>query len=224
MRIVKVKKILATVVGIVSVVAAQNTAPAKPPAQLTDAASIVKWLDDSMLPLARVGIEIEVDESLVDEMFKYEMMLSESALFSGGFRLKSLDGCRLTLRNDNVELLQHFMGSYNPKNTRLKSLREANSTNSFYSEVVVPLKLLREMKRPSSTGSKRAEVLGKWRSSFKTRRYEGSNGILVGVRSHSDDQFYTSMWGETLIFRFDDKDSSEGFHSAFKKLIDLCPR
>lgn len=197
----------------------------------------IAWLDKTTIANARIGLEVEVDDDSVDITQRYEVPLSEWAVFSKGFRLKSIENCSLTLRNEEIELLYFATGSYNLKNVRLREYLDAPKDNvKYYAEIVIPLNNLsrKKGKKPfrHTRKAEKAKTLGLWRVMFRVSqpsffdvirgRIDTPDGVLIGIRSSADPQFYDSLEGDALTFTFDEKEMSERFHSAFRRTIELC--
>ncbi len=218
---------------------AQNTGLPGGLSQNSSVEELIQWLDENAIPKARIGVEIEVSEDHLDPSELFNYALSENATFSHGFRLRSLDGCKLTLRNEDLRLLELWSGSYNPKLIRLKDIRvDPGSDGTYYGEIVIPLSDLSLKKGRSpfihTRKPEKAKRLGTWRVMFRVvqtsffdlirGKYRDSELILIGVRSYEDDNFYNSLWGETIRFTFDEELAARNFYRVFRRTIELCSR
>lgn len=79
--------------------------------QFSSVTEVVDWLNKNSLSHARIGLVHEGPESYLDGSDPAQSMTlnfarpSEALYFSSGFTLAGLDGCRLTLKIDQVKIL-----------------------------------------------------------------------------------------------------------------------
>ena len=106
------------------------------PAGLTEKSSleeILNWLDKASLPQARIGLEANVKEPEMGEVITTATRYYELAFFSKGFRLDKIDGCKVKLKNDDVELLRYVTGypDSSKGSLRFKKLKTINLPANF---------------------------------------------------------------------------------------------
>ncbi|MCC7308263.1 MAG: hypothetical protein IT173_11910 [Acidobacteria bacterium] len=210
------------------------------PSDLTENSSIeevLSYLDTTIFPEARIGLESNAPGAEPDEIPTTGTRYYEQAFFSKGFKLAKTDGCTITLRNDDVDLLGFSTKYPNPEKGSLDNWRRIKTEESKYVGVfLIPLNILKANKPPYRHTKKadRAALLGTWRTEFTF----GSGGwgslipripkikfplenmfevIGVGPNGKND-----SMNGDEITFTFDDKQMSENFFGAFSRAIDLC--
>ncbi len=221
------------------VVSAQKSALPKGLTQNSSVEELIQWLDENAFPKVWIGVETEVSEDQIDATQVYNTALSEEVTLSQGFRLQSLDACKLTLRNEDLRLLELWTGNYNMELVRLKDvLVDPDSKKTFYGELVIQLSdlSLKKGRKPFRHTRKpeKAKMLGTWRMMFRVSRpsffqmlrgeFRHGQSVLIGIRSHQDDQFYNSLWGETLRFTFDEENTSKEFYLVFRRAIELCSK
>lgn len=220
-----------------SVVFAQKTAL---PAGLTEKSSleeILNWLDTTSLPQARVGLEsnasgVEQGETPTTATRYYEL-----GIFSKGFRLAKIDGCKITLKNDGVELIRFETKYPNPAEGSLDDFRKIqNDKSQFTGELFIPLQKLKANKAPfrHTKKAERADLLGTWRTEFRSKsdfflilskekmKSLLENLLRIEIVGAGQDGRNDSMVGDELTFTFDDKQMSENFYAAFSRAIALC--
>jgi hypothetical protein len=210
------------------------------PAELTEKSSleeILKWLDKTSFAQARIGLEADVPDLEADEIPTTATRYSESAFFSKGFRLAKIDGCKLTLRNDNVELIRFETKYPNPAEGGLDEFRKIkNNQSKFAGEFSIPLQKLKANKATFRHTKKTelADLLGTWRTEFKSKsdfflipsreklKSLLENQMKVEIIGAGENGSSDSMGGDELTFTFDDKQVSENFYAAFSRAITLC--
>lgn len=207
--------------------------------QYSSVEELINWLDANGLANARIGVETEVSDDQFDPTQLFDTALSEEATFSQGFRLKSLVGCKLTLRNEDLQLLELLSGSYNPEKVRLRDVGGGTDVSkTYFGELVIPLSdiSLKKSRKPfrHTRKTEKARLFGTWRALFRVKnisvfemvrgKFSERENVLIGVRSHQDDQFYNSLWGETLRFTFDEKDTAIAFYQVFRRAIEICSK
>ena len=136
-----------------------------------------------------------------------------SLVFSQGFRLSGIDGCTLTLRNEDTYLID------SSKNIR-------NSGTHTAAELSVQLDRLSPTKGKATyrhtKNFEKAALVGAWRTEY---RYKGfTKHTVVGLELFSTkSKEKVGFWdGTTLTFTFDSKEMSEKFDAAFRQAIRLC--
>lgn len=210
------------------------------PSGLTENSSveeILNWLDTTTFPEARIGVEANASGVEQGEIPTTATRYHEQAFFSKGFRLAKIDGCKITLKNDNVKLLRFETKYPNPAEGSLDDFRKIqNNQSKFTGEFSIPLQKLKANKAPyrHTKKAEQADLLGIWRTEFK-RKSEFflipskskmksllENLIEIEITGVGQDGQNDSMNGDEITFTFDDKQVSENFHAAFSQAIALC--
>jgi len=188
------------------------------PTELSQSASlseIVDWLDKTSFPDARVGLKSSDSQGLPSSTNPdwQEGTPGHSLVFSQGFRLSGIDGCTLTLRNEDTYLIN------SSKNIR-------NSGTHTAAELSVQLDRLSSTKGKvtyrHTKNFEKAALVGAWRTEY---RYKGfTKHTVVGLELFSTkSKEKVGFWdGTTLTFTFDSKEMSEKFDAAFRQAIRLC--
>lgn len=217
------------------------------PTALTEKSSleqILNWLDKASLPQARIGLEANVKEPEAGEVITTATRYYEQAFFSKGFRLDKIDGCRVKLKNDDVELLRYMSGYPDPSKGSLRFKKTQN--DQFTGEFFIPLQNLKANKAPYQYTKKAetADLLGTWRTEFKLKSNLSffslfpviwskekaqekieelrENAMRVEIINSKPNEQNDLMYGDELTFTFDDKQASENFYAAFSRAIALC--
>ena len=210
------------------------------PAELTEKSSladILHWLDKTSFSQAHIGLEANASGVEPSEIPTTATRYYEWAIFSKGFKLSKIDGCKLILRNDNVEL-SNFSTEYpNPAEGSLDEFRKIqNNQSQFTGEFSIPLQKLKTNKAPYRHTKKadQANLLGTWRTEFKRKSEfflipskEKMKSLLenlmkIEIIGVDQDGRNDSMNGDEITFTFDDKQMSENFNAAFSRAITLC--
>lgn len=202
------------------------------PATVTE---IVESLNKTGFPLARIGLEFDAGEAYrsndsMDSMNLMLSRLSESAYFSSGFTVDSLDGCSLKLKNDQVKILKWYSGSYDQHFMSLSKFlmagRKGEKQLTPQSGVLsVPLNKLKY--KGSTTPKyikdpKSANVIGTWKTEFEEKGFFRRNVIEMEVSAAEGIDLKSKMTARNLFFMFDDKTEAENFNIAFRRAIQLC--
>ncbi len=221
------------------------------PIDLTEKSSIgeiLNWLDKTSLPQARLGLETNVKEPETGEVITTATQYYEQAFFSKGFRVDKIDGCKVKLKNDDVELLRYVSGYPDSSNGSLRFKKTQN--NQFAGEFFIPLQDLKANKAPFKYSEKieKTDLLGTWRTEFKLKSNLSffslfpviwskekakekakekmeelrENAMRVEIISSEQNEQNDLMYGDELTFTFDDKQTSEKFYAAFNRAITLC--
>lgn len=198
---------------------------------------ILDWLDKTGLAQARIGLSEDVQGIEPDDIPNAHTGYSEWAVFSQGFKLTKIDGCKITLRNDGVKLISFTTKYPNPAEGSLDDFRKtANNQSKYAGELFIPLQKLKAKKAPYRHTKKtdQANLLGTWRTEF-TRKFEFfiiptrkrmksllEDMMEIEIIGAEPDGGNDSMNGDTLTFTFDDKQVSENFYAVFRQAIILC--
>ena len=187
-------------------------------AATTSLAEIINWLDNVGLPRARISLKNGSYE---------EDGLSEELVFSDGFRLLTLDGCRLTLKNDQIKIIGWW--TYNPyMSLRVfleKGRRGEKPLTPQSGVLVIPLNKLRYKERKPYLYTKKPDVakeFGMWRIKFHQKAFIKQRPLEMKITAAEDPNLISTMNAETLTFTFEDKQESESFRVAFNRAIKLC--
>lgn len=217
------------------------------PIDLTENSSleeILDWLDKASLHQARIGLEANVKEPETGEIITTATRYYEQAFFSKGFRLDKIDGCKVKLKNDNLELLRYVTGYPDPSKGSLRFKKTQN--NQFTGEFFIPLQNLKANKVPYQHTKKveKANLLGTWRTEFKLKsntsyaslfpiiwskeKAKGKieelkeNTMRIEIMNTTVNEQNDLMYGDELTFTFDDKQMSENFYAVFSRAITIC--
>lgn len=110
---------------------------------------ILNWLDTTSFPHACIGLESNAAGLEPGETPTTATRYYEWAIFSKGFKLAKIDGCKITLRNNNVELIRFETKYPNPAEGSLDEFRKIqNNQSQFTGEFSVPLQKLKANKAP----------------------------------------------------------------------------
>lgn len=220
-----------------SIIFAQKTALPLGLNEKSSLEEILNWLDKSSLPEARIGLEANASEPEANEIPTTASRYYESAIFSKGFKLAKIDGCKMALRNDNVELIDFSTKYPNPSQGSLDDFRKIqNNQSQFTGEFSIPLQKLKANKAPFRHTKKAGQAvsLGTWRTEFKRKSefflipskakmkslMENLMEIeIIGVGQNGRND---SMDGDEITFTFDDKQASENFYAALSQAITIC--
>ena len=209
---------------------AQNK-PKLPPAlnASSSATEIVDWLDKNSFSHARIGLES--DGPNLNPFDSMEYTISEGLVFSSGFRLVKVDGCHLTLRNDEVKVLSGWTNRTTSNEMSLANFvwggkKGEKKLTPHSAELFIPLDKMRSGRKPYqyTKNPEQAKVLGTWRTKFKEKAFFLRFVFQMEVTAAEDSETKGKMKAETLTFTFDDKEESETFNSAFRQAIRLCTR
>lgn len=210
------------------------------PTELTEKSSladVLNWLDKTSFDQARIGLEANASGVEPDETPTTAARYYEWAFFSKGFKLAGIDGCRLTLRNENVKLIKFETKYPDPAKGSLDNFRKIqNNQTQFTGEFTIPLQKLKANKAPFryTEKSEAADLLGIWRTEFKWKpdfflipskkklKSLLENQMKIKITGAGQDARNDSMTGDEITFTFDDKRMSESFYTAFSRAILLC--
>ncbi len=191
---------------------AQQGAAGEPPLR-----EVLEELDRTSLAGARVGVsdgEMPGDPDALPEPIV--PVAKFTFVYSQGFRLANLEGCTLTLRNDDVKVL--------------RPARRAGSApgpeTHYVAELYVYLdKVSRHNGRKPYQHAKDAEkarVFGPWRAEYvqRKRRTQHIGGVSIFPAGQRERQNFFGY--EKLFFTFDTREAGQQFDSAFRRAIKLC--
>ena len=179
--------------------------------QDSSVSEIVTWLDQTGFRNARVVLKDSTDA------FTYRPPLDDSEpakhtfTFTRGFRVTSIDGCNVTLRNDDARMVT-------------KSKVE-DSPHRLVADVWLQLNRMGPNKGRTThrytKDREKVRLLGAWRTEFKYKGWFSRS--FVGLTLYSAKWKEPQRWdGMNLAFTFDTKEMSEKFDAAFRQAIRLC--
>ena len=219
---------------------AQNKPKLPSPLNASSSVSeIVDWMDTNSFSHARIGLESDGPESYTDSSDPMNSInlslsqLSEALYFSSGFRLVKADGCRLTLRNDEVKILSGWTKSYDSNQMSFANFvfggKKGEKKLTPQSAVLfIPLDKMRYGggKRPykHTKNAEQAKLLGTWRTKYKEKGFFKRSVFQGEITAVEDRGLKGKMKAGTLTFTFNDKDESERFDTAFRQAIKLCAK
>lgn len=184
------------------------------PGQLNDnstVSEILKHLNQTTIPYARIGMKTRRPGSSSTWHPKTGWEWSRGSLvFSPGFKLVSgFDDCHLKLRNDDVKVFE------DDKPFDLQNL--AGTSGPYVAEFGTWLETVSYDKgRDPFLRTKQ------WRTEFNSRGFfvRGVFGIeLPAIKRGAGNE---SLTASTVSFMFADKEMSEQFNAAFRRVIQLC--
>ena len=153
----------------------------------------------------------------------------ESANFSRGFKLTSTDGCYVTLRNDDVKILNYATRAFPEEYQSLEFFRrKADKLMSYPAELYLRLSRMNPEKGKRShlhnKDPERAKVLGSWQTEFKVKsgRSRPQDDLLLVIFDSVPGDGRDEMFAGSITFTFDDRETSEQFDAAFRQAIKLC--
>lgn len=226
-------------VSLNSLIFAQKTALPQGLTESSTLEEILRWLDKTSFQEARIGLESNAPGAQPNDIPGIAVSYYEWAFFSKGFKVAKIDGCKLVLKNDDVELI-HFQTKYpNPAEGSLAKFRQVrNNQTQFTGEFSLPLKILKANKPPyrHTKKAEKADLLGTWRTEFKlTFDFDFfiipskanikkllENAMSMEITGDGLNGQSSKMTGDELTFTFDDKQMSEDFYAAFRRALTLC--
>jgi hypothetical protein len=188
--------------------------------QRSSVLEILNWLDKTSFPHARVGVKTSSDSgtdsdslSSLSPVTRQDARPPDSLFYSQGFKLIKVDGCTVTLKNDDTTLIAH---------SRL--IQDQTPQQHYRAELYVPLYRLSYKKGRVSyrhtNNSEKSRLLGTWRTEFKSNRSREEALLTLFLPGHTEKLV---VWeGEILTFTFDTREMSEQFDAAFRQAIRLC--
>jgi hypothetical protein len=184
---------------------------------------ILGYLNENSFPYAHIGLDTALPGSdSWDAEAGYDSPIV-SAVFSQGFKLVSeADDCHITLRNDDVKFYDA-----DDKNLRPIDLSKLMDTQPPYAvEFSTWLETVSYDKGKATffhtRKPEKAKLLGAWRTEFISRGFYGRSifGMrFPAIKREAGNEFLTSS---NVTFTFDDRQASERFNAAFRRLIKLC--
>jgi hypothetical protein len=193
-------------------------------------AEIIDWLDRTSFADARVGLNNSGSPGVDEPGYSDGGTVGERFVFSQGFRLANLDGCTLTLRNDDVKLLVYAdKALFTIGGDDRHIFDEVGKTSTRYvAELYLPLHKISDHRGKGpylhTRNRKQAALLGLWRTVFKPKGMfrQGHRDFAISVFPAGQREKKEYMDGESLTFTFDSKETSEKFNTAFRRAIKLC--
>lgn len=221
----------------VSVCLGPNTLGQDQRASSQELSEILDQLNKTSFPKARIGLEFTGSESYTDSSDTWQSMnlnlsrLSEFANFSPGFTVASIDGCRLTLRNNQVKILNWGTSSYSVELMSLAKFvvdgkKGEKKLTPQTGVLTIPLDKLSHKggKAPHKYTKNPAteKLLGTWRTEFKGRGFFRRSMFEMEITAAEGPDLKSTMTSQKLFFTFDNKQERETFNKAFRRAIQLC--
>jgi hypothetical protein len=198
--------------------------------QNSSLSEIIDWLDRTSFAAARIGLNHSGSEAVKSPGYYKRGTLGEKFVFSQGFKLANLDGCTLTLRNDDVKLLRYADNALITIGGDGRHMfDEVGKTETRYvAELYLPLQKIsdRRGKAPylHTSNPKQAGLIGSWRTVFQPKGFFGHSRrvFAISVFPAGEREKQEFMDGEMLTFTFDSRETSEKFNAAFRRAFKLC--
>lgn len=215
---------------------AQNQ-PSPPQVKQLSVAEIVESLNKTSFPKARIGLKYEGPEDHLNGSDSMESMalnvsrLSEDLVFSSGFTVESFNGCRLTLKNDDVKILNWGTSSYDRNRMSfakfvLEPKKGEKKLTPQTGVLTIPLdKLSYKKGKPPHRYTKLEVVerrLGMWRVDFQWSGFFKLSIVEMEITAAEGKDLTGKMTAQKLNFFFDDKKEGDDFNVAFRQAIKLC--
>ena len=215
----------------------RNQQVSSPGPQASSTTQIVDLLNQSNLSKARIGLDFEGPESHLDGSDSMQSMalnvsrLSEQVNFSPGFTVDSLNLCQLTLKNDQVKILNFGTSSYDRYRMSLAAFlfdgkKGEKKLTPQTAVLTIPLdKLSYKGGKAPYRYTKNADMMnlvGTWRSIYKEKGFFKSRPFVIEITAAEGKDLSKTMDAGRLLFTFDDKNESETFDAAFRRAIQLC--
>ncbi|HYK21473.1 MAG TPA: hypothetical protein VEV42_12110 [Pyrinomonadaceae bacterium] len=190
-------------------------------------AEILDWLNQNAFPYARVGVR----ESAGSGPRRHFGLPTESVsggerIFSEGFHLKFVNGCHVTLSNEDVTIIDarnRSSGSF------YKFITQKNGERQLTPQVAMVFLPLNRMSEKRGKGPhllnndhQYAKSVGTWRTSYEQRGFFKKS--IFDVELTPAEQSQTKELGhfEYLTFTFETRDLAEQFNAAFRRAIKIC--
>jgi hypothetical protein len=191
----------------------------------TSVLEILDYLNKTGFPQARIGIDTMTYE--VYSPNNPYAIFSRSAVFSPGFKITKIEGCFLTLRNENVKLLSFGTTLSRDEDRGFRSLKERAAGAVNY-----PAELYLRLNKMGFAGKKKpylymknaeaAKVFGSWAAKFISGNPEKEGAISIDIPDPRPGFGRDGIEGKNITFVFDDKQTSENFNTALRRAIRLC--
>ncbi len=204
------------------------SAQTRPPAPATEPKPSIKEeferLESAdLFAAARVGLTDNVlrhrnGTGLYDE----PTLETEKEIFSQGFRFGSLEGCTLTLRNEDVRML------LSPGGERSRALTYAGGAppTRHVAELHIQLAGLSARKGKSAmrvnSDPDKARLYGAWRAEYRFKGIVAKSPVFVSMFPAGLRESRKNYEGESVGFTFDSREQSLKFDAAFRRAIKLC--
>jgi hypothetical protein len=185
---------------------------------------ILDYLNKTLFPSARLGVgsSLPGDHESWDAETGYYSNI-RSLIFSEGFKLASdSNDCHIMLRNDDVKVYEVDGKKVTPIDlTKITKSQPPHAAEfSVWLETVSFDKGKRPFLHTKYPGNE--QLLGSWRTEFQSRGFFGRTIFGVRFPSIKAEVGNEYMMANTVSFTFDDKQTSERFNAAFRRLIKLC--
>ena len=182
---------------------------------------VLEWLDKTSFVHARVGLNDGGSQGgSYEGGGSWDGMVSEKRVFSQGFKFANLDGCTVTLRNDDVKLLHY--------DSKAPETMIDKTRTQHVAELYIPLYRLSDTKGKApyrhTRNPEKARLLGTWRAEFKHRGFFSRHDVGMAIFGVGQRERKGYRDGDTLTFSFDSKEMSEKFDAVFRQAVKLCKK
>lgn len=192
--------------------------------QTSSLSEILAWLDKNSFPQARIGLNLRRTS---DSISCEGCGVYDSAVFSQGFKLIKADGCSLTLGNEDIKILSFSTtarSSYDDISLE-RFRRKATDLTPYPAELYIRLNRMKPERGKGPQLNKDpavAKLLGSWRTEFKSKGGRPWDVLLIVVFDSPPGAGRDQMYGDSITFTFDKKETAEQFNAAFRQAIKLC--
>jgi hypothetical protein len=191
---------------------------------------ILNDLDKTSLPRARISLKYSGSELYDSDINNQWGRLSEEMIFSQGFRLMSLKGCRVTLKNEDTKIIGWSTASSNFDAVSFARFLRASKYEKQLTPQTGVLVIALNQLSPKATKPfqytkkpDEAKVFGMWRVKFPEGNFYGLRVLEMEITAAEGPDLKGSMRNaQTLTFTFDTQTESESFRIAFNRAIKLC--
>lgn len=141
-------------------------------------------------------------------------------VFSRGFRFAGLEGCTLTLRNEDARMLPP------PGAGRADAHAGGGTPPRYVAELYVPLDRLSATKGKSAKSAhqkpENARLYGAWGAEYKYKGVVAKSpvGLFMFPAGLRESRKYYG--GQSVTFTFDGREQSLRFDDAFRRAVKLC--
>jgi hypothetical protein len=208
---------------------AQDAEPLPPGlSQSSSLPEVLDWLNKNGFTKARIGLEgYRLNTLSVSDVAGGDSPLpSESPVFAPGFKLVSVDGCRLRLRNGGITVLRTGRDGLEFDPGRLSLYRGSGpALTPDPADLYIWLDRLRprgETPYLHTKSQDKGRTFGWWRTKFKAKRTRSPDIVVLEIPERQPGGYRENVYADKVSFTFDDIVSSEQFYQAFGRAIRLC--
>lgn len=189
---------------------------------------VLDWLNTNGFTRARIGLEgYRINSSLASDVSKTgEPMPRESVVFGPGFKLVSVDGCRLRLRSDGITVLRPGEGALKYDQGRLSLYtKRGPGLTPDPADLYIWLHRLRpdgEAPYLHTDDPEKGRRFGRWRTAFGAKRTRSPDIVMLEIPERPWEAMKDYVYADKVSFTFDDAVSGGQFYRAFSRAIRLC--